>query len=206
MSLVRHPYVLAILLHIAVFAALAVYSTNSAILKDAEESAKAAATSPAAAETASYSATNAPYAATDVQAKLDKSIAAAGTMSPTEQLGAANDFARQLESISSVGSMKEIGAYLRPAPPSRPRGWPPEPGMEKVFDHATSTAAGARQRPDGSYVFVFKDAGGNVFETPAAPDELNAARALALLDRSDVLKEFKNSVLLPVLNKRLDPE
>jgi hypothetical protein len=53
-------------------------------------------------------------------------------------------------------------------------------------------------------VFVFKDARGNTCEIPAAPEAQNAAHALALLDRSDVLREFKNSILLPALQERLD--
>jgi hypothetical protein len=206
MGLFRRPYLLAVLLHIAFFAVLALYQVPirprvpTADAGSRPES-RAARSMPAA----GYTAEKGPYAFRELQNKLSNCVAAAQVYSAAEQLGMAGDYAKQLETISSVTSMREIGAYLKSGGAPKPHSSLAERGREKTFDHASSTPVGAREVGSGRYVFIFKDANGNTCEWPAAPGEENAARALALLDRSDVLREFKNSVLLPALYQRLDP-
>jgi hypothetical protein len=200
----RNSYILAVLLHVIAFGALAFYTTRPTFVrKEATKPSAQTATAPRA-EPGGFSAEKAPFPTAELAAKLTASLASAQAWTPPKQLDAAGKYADQLESISSVSSMKEMGAYLRSTVSWKPRESQAELGKEKVFDHATSTPVGARQVEDGSYVFVFRDANNNRFETPASAADLHAAKAMALLDRSEVLRELKESILLPMLNQRLD--
>ena len=204
MAIVRNSYFLAVLLHTVAFAALAFYSTRPTIVRKAATKTSAQSAVAQSAESGGFSSTKAPFPTTELAARVTASLASAQAYTPPEQLAAAGTYADRLESISSVSSMKEMGAYLRSTVSWKPPESQAEPGKEKVFDHATSTPVGARQLKDGCYVFIFRDANNNRFETPASPADLHAAKAMALLDRSDVLRELKESILLPMLNQRLD--
>ena len=204
MTIVRNSYLLAVLLHVVAFAALAFYTTRPTFLQRDAIKSSSRTTTATSAEPGGFSAANAPFPTTELAAKLTASLASAQAWTPPEQLAAAGKYADRLESISSVSSMKEMGAYLRSTVSWKPRESQAEPGKEKVFDHATSMPVGARQLHDGRYVFVFRDANDNRFETPASPADMHAAKAMALLDRSDVLRELKEGILLPMLNQRLD--
>jgi len=201
---VRNSYFLAVLIHLTAFAGLAFYTSRPTVSpsKAAKQSQPSA--SAATPEAGGFSAANAPFPTTQLQAKLAASLVAAQAWSPTEQFGAANDYAARLELISSVSSMKEMGTYLRSTVSWQAPRSQAERGKEKVFDHATSTPVGAKQLGDGRYVFVFKDANDNLCELPASPADETAAKAMALLDRSEILRELKEGILLPMLNQRLD--
>ena len=192
------------MLHVGAFAALAFYTTRPTFVRKGTGKPSAPTATAPTAEQGGFSSENAPFPTTELAAKLTASLTSAQAWTPPEQLDAAGKYADRLESISSVSSMREMGAYLRSTVSWRPHESQAEPGKEKVFDHATSTPVGARQLEDGRYVFVFRDANNNRFETPASPGDLHAAKAMALLDRSDVLRELKESILLPMLNQRLD--
>jgi hypothetical protein len=204
MAIVRSAYFWAILLHLAAFVGLGIYSTTqvTTVKKSGPENLPASAVP--STESASFTASQPPYSTTQVAARVATSILTANRMSPTQQLGAAGDYANRLEAVSSVSTMREMSAYLGSTVSWKPPESRAERGQEKKFDHATSMPVGARQRDDGQYVFVFKDANNNRCEIPAAAGDENAAKALSLLDRSDVLREFKNGILLPMLNQRLD--
>ena len=143
---------------------------------------------------------------TQVVAQIAASVSSASVMSPSEQLGAAGDYAKQIETLSSVNSMREMGNYLQSTVTWKPPASRFEGPEKKRFDHSTSMPIGAKPSGDGRYVFIFKDANNNVCEVPVAPENENAAKALALLDRSDVLRELKTSILLPMINQRLDAQ
>lgn len=204
MAILRNSYLLAVLLHVVAFGALAFYTTRPSFVRKQATKPSAQSDVAPSAESGGFSSVKVPFPTTELAAKLNASLASAQAWTPPEQLDAAGTYAERLESISSVSSMKEMGAYLRSTVSWRPPESLAEPGKEKVFDHATSTPVGARQLQDGGYVFIFRDANNNRFETPASPADLHAAKAMALLDRSDVLRELKESILLPMLNQRLD--
>jgi hypothetical protein len=205
LALFRNSYFWAIVFHLAIFAGLGVYTSGQTTAKTTKtpQSNAVSATTPSS-EPVGFSADKPPFSLTQVDSRIAASLDSASRMTSNERLGAAGDYATQLESISSVSSMREMGVYLRSTVSWRPPQSRAEPGQEKIFDHATSTPAGARQLSDGRYVFVFKDANNNICETPVAAGDENAAIAMNLLDRSDVLREFKNNILLPMLNQRLD--
>jgi hypothetical protein len=203
-SIARNAYFLAVLIHLAAFGTLAIYTVRPTVVPSQPSKQSQPSTSVSTPQAGGFSAVNAPFQMSQLQAKLTASLAAAQSWSPTEQLGAANDYASKIESISSVSSMKEMGTYLRTTVSWKAPVSQAEPGKEKAFDHATSTPVGAKRQADGRYVFVFKDANNNLCELPASPGDEHAAKAMALLDRSEVLRELKDGILLPMLNQRLD--
>jgi hypothetical protein len=206
-SVIRNSYFLAVLIHLAAFAGLAIYASRPTVVPPGpakQEKASTTSTTVSTPQPGGFSAVNVPFGMSQLQAKLTASVATAQAWSPVEQLGAANEYASKIESISSVASMKEMGTYLRTTVSWKPPVSLAEPGKERVFDHATSTPVGAKKLEDGRYVFVFKDANNNFCELPASPGDEHAAKAMTLLDRSDVLREFKDGILLPMLNQRLD--
>lgn len=205
MAVFRNAYFLAILFHLALFAWLGVYTsrpTPIATKSDTQQNAATASPSPEAG--GEYTASNPPYSMTQVVAQIAASVSSASIMTPSEQLGAAGDYAKQIETLSSVTSMREMGTYLHSTVSWKPPVSRYEGKEKKRFDHSTSMPVGAKQLTDGQYVFVFKDANNNQCEIPVGAGNENAAKAMALLDRSDVLRELKNSILLPMINQRLD--
>jgi hypothetical protein len=203
MFVARHPYIAAVVLHAVLFAVIGFYTIGSRTPKSQPETAAAAPTSTEPSSTGGFTSDNPPFPADQLQAKLDRSMKSADRLSPTEKL-TADEYAAQLESLSNVTSMKELGAYLNAASQWKPRPGIFDAGKEKVFDHSSSRPVGARETAPGQYVFVFRDANNNKFEAPVPPGDEAAAKAFALLDRSDVLRELKESVLLPMLNQKLD--
>jgi hypothetical protein len=195
------PYLIAVILHVAGLGSLAFYSMPGKPSK--EGTGNQASYNP---ETGAslYSPSAPPYSTGALEQRIAASLESAAKLTPPERLNAASAYAQQLEKISSVSSMKEIGTYLSATVAVKLREGVYDPGKEHEFDHSSSMPVGARQTADGTYVFVFRDAKNNSYEAPAAPGDEMAARAFALLDRSDVLREFKTSVLLPILNDRLE--
>jgi len=203
-SVIRNSYFLAVLIHVAAFAGLAFYTSRPTIIPRGTAKPDRTSSADSTPQSGGFSAVNVPFGMAQLQAKLTASVETAQAWSPAEQFGAANEYATKIESISSVASMKEMGTYLRTAISWKSPLSLAESGKEKVFDHATSTPVGAKQLSDGRYVFVFKDANNNLCELPASSGDEHAARVMSLLDRSDVLRELKNGILLPMLNQRLD--
>jgi len=202
MAVGRHPYLIAILLHLAVFAAIGFYTFDSSGKRSSQQSGASSAS--ATDSSLGFAADNVPFDTAQLQTRLSNSVRTADRLTPDEKFDKAGDYASRLESMSSVASMKEMGAYLRSTVNWKPRAGIFEAGKEKDFDHSSSMPIGAREVGDGKYVFIFRDANDNRCELPVAPGDETAAKAFALLDRSDVLREFKTSILLPMLNQRLD--
>lgn len=204
MFVARHPYVAAVILHAVLFAVIGFYTIGSRTPKSEPETTAAAATAPEPSSSGGFTSDNPPFPGDQLQAKLDRSMKSADRLSTAEKLTAADEYAAQLESLSNVTSMKELGAYLNSTSQWKPRPGIFDAGKEKDFDHSSSRPVGARETSPGKYVFIFRDANNNRFEAPVQPGDEAAAKAFALLDRSDVLRELKESVLLPMLNQKLD--
>jgi hypothetical protein len=202
MAVGRHPYLIAILLHVAVFVTIGFYTIDATGKKSSDRGSASSVSS--ADSSGGFAADNVPFTSTQLQTRLSNSVRTADRLSPDEKFDKAGDYASRLESMSSVASMKEMGAYLRSTVTWKPKEGVFEAGKEKEFDHSSSMPIGAREVADGKYVFIFRDANDNRCELPVAPGDETAAKAFALLDRSDVLREFKTSILLPMLNQRLD--
>ena len=200
----RQSYVIAILIHAALFTAIGFYTVDTTVKKPGGDQPANARASTSSSSGGGFNSASAPFTSGQLQARLSNSLSTAEKLSTEEKLGKADEYASRLGSISSVESMREMGAYFRTSVKWTPPESEAEPGKEKVFDHATSMPLGAREIGDGQYVFVFRDANDNRLELPAAPGDETAAKAFALLDRSEVLRELKTNILLPILNKKLD--
>src|SRR4051812_5995404 len=100
MAVFRNAYVLAVLFHLALFVGLGIYTSwPTPIPSTPGAESNAAAPSPTA-ESGNYTAANPPYSMTQIAGQIAASMSSAARMTPAEQLGAAGDYAKQIESLS----------------------------------------------------------------------------------------------------------
>src|SRR5687768_16084582 len=112
MNVARHPYVAAVILHGVLFAVIGFYTIGSHATKSDADPPSAAATTSSASANGGFTSEDPPFATSQLQAKISSSLTLAERLTPDQKFSAAGDYASQLEALSSVTTMKEMGAYL----------------------------------------------------------------------------------------------